>query len=536
MGHLITRQLFELKTGSSRNAFRLQHELSGLFWRAVAPELERIFDRLAPPDTLVRIDKLEIDLGQLSEEDLLAGKFLPHLSRLLEEAASKAIREQGPGIQRLSAAEGHFEQWLGFLKSGFLPWEGRRPEPGWQEGVKETLARSSLAVEQLSRLAERNRQALQRLALQHPPEFLAALAELFTGHKQDVLPGASREWQMLPELSSALADAFSVKDYPRREFLFWMEVMQAVILRRQKITGERLVEKAMKAMVEPQRWAAFAEALQERAREFPRLAVAFERLAAAQKPLSRKGEKEPDGMPKAEKPGTEPETPASQKKEGPGATEKPPVAPERQTPEEADPFRPEVERTGPEPEEKAWTEEQEEAFPAEPLPEGTDIFIPNAGIILAHSFLPRFFGVLELLEGREFKSEADRHKAIHLLHFLATGEDTMPEYELALPKFLCGMPLNLPITYRPQLSGEDKEECEGLLEAVISNWGALGNVSIASLREGFLQRPGKLSKRDTGWLLQVEQQTLDILLDKLPWGIGIVKLPWMEEMLRVEWR
>jgi hypothetical protein len=37
------------------------------------------------------------------------------------------------------------------------------------------------------------------------------------------------------------------------------------------------------------------------------------------------------------------------------------------------------------------------------------------------------------------------------------------------------------------------------------------------------------------WRLQVEQKAIDILLGSLPWGLNVVKLPWMESMLMVEW-
>lgn len=535
MNHLIARQLFELKTGSSRNAFRLQHELSGLFWRAVAPELERIFDRLAPPDSLIRIDKLEIDLGQLSEEDLLDGKFLPHLSRLLEEAVSKAIREQRRGIQRLSLTEGHFEQWLRFLENGFLLWDGRRPEQDWLKGVKDWLAQSGPAVERLHRLAKHNRQAFQRLVLQHSPEFLVAIAELFTGHKQSVLAEASREWQKLPDLSPALLAAIPIAGARRRELLFWERVIWMAIIRRQKISAAQLVERTMADLVAPLRWPAVSQALKEQPEGFDQLTATFEILGKRQSRLSQKEEGQAKKR-KAKGPEAGPEKQFEEKAELPDATEAPKEHSKSQPPVVEKGAEPADEVSGPEWGEQAWQLEEGAGPPVEPLPEGTEIFIPNAGIILLHSFLVRFFDVLELLEGSDFQSEETRQKAIHLLHFLATGEESMPEYQLVLPKFLCGMPLNLPLSHQAQFSEEEKEECEGLLEAVIRNWGALGDVSIDSLREGFLQRQGKLSKRDTGWLLQVEQQTLDILLDKLPWGIGIVKLPWMEELLRVEWR
>ena len=123
----------------------------------------------------------------------------------------------------------------------------------------------------------------------------------------------------------------------------------------------------------------------------------------------------------------------------------------------------------------------------------------------------------------------------HLIQYLATRETGLPEYELLLPKFLCGLPFDIPIEREVEITAEDMEEGEQLLQAAIKYWGVLGTVSGDALREGFFHREGKLEKRQNGWYLMVEQKTIDILLGKLPWSVSMLKLPWMEELLRVEW-
>jgi len=35
--------------------------------------------------------------------------------------------------------------------------------------------------------------------------------------------------------------------------------------------------------------------------------------------------------------------------------------------------------------------------------------------------------------------------------------------------------------------------------------------------------------------LYIEEKTIDILLDKLPWNLSIIKLKWMDEILTVHW-
>jgi hypothetical protein len=162
------------------------------------------------------------------------------------------------------------------------------------------------------------------------------------------------------------------------------------------------------------------------------------------------------------------------------------------------------------------------------------IYIDNAGMILLHPFLPRFFEGLGIAEeSRIIRPE----KALALLHYLTTGSTKTPEYELVLPKILCNIPLSTPILSEIEITSAETDEATALLDAVIKHWEALRNTSQDGLRGTFLLRPGKLSLKDDGdWLLQVEPRTFDILLDQLPWGITMVKLPWMEKMIWVEWR
>ena len=163
------------------------------------------------------------------------------------------------------------------------------------------------------------------------------------------------------------------------------------------------------------------------------------------------------------------------------------------------------------------------------------IYIRNAGLVLLHPFLPALFEQLNLVRENSWIDEISQQKAVLVLEFLVTGKDEMEEFDLMLNKILCGIDLDEIVPTESNSDNEIKTECEELLANVITHWNVLKNTSIAGLREAFLQRSGKLSRVDDGWLLQVEQKSIDILLGHLPWGIGIIKLPWMIEMLYVEW-
>jgi Contractile injection system tape measure protein len=51
----------------------------------------------------------------------------------------------------------------------------------------------------------------------------------------------------------------------------------------------------------------------------------------------------------------------------------------------------------------------------------------------------------------------------------------------------------------------------------------------------FLQRRGALREEESGWRLQPEPESYDVLLGRLPWGLATVKLPWMTRPLYTDW-
>ncbi len=126
-------------------------------------------------------------------------------------------------------------------------------------------------------------------------------------------------------------------------------------------------------------------------------------------------------------------------------------------------------------------------------------------------------------------------KALLALHFAAEGTDTAAEWELVLPKILCGIDVETPTETHFSFLENEKNEIHDLLVGVINNWPVLKNTSPGGLQETFLQRKGKLLWRRDQWLLQVETHAVDLLLDQLPWGIGFVKLPWMPHPIMTEW-
>jgi hypothetical protein len=164
------------------------------------------------------------------------------------------------------------------------------------------------------------------------------------------------------------------------------------------------------------------------------------------------------------------------------------------------------------------------------------IFIVNAGIVLLHPFLKSLFSRLLLIKDNSFVDEPAQETSLYLLHYVGTGKLEAEEFELVLAKILCAWPVEKPVKSGITLIPAYTAEADQMMEAAIEQFSILKNTSVAGLREGFLQRPGKLFSKDGDIRLRVEKSSIDLLLDYLPWNLGIIVLPWMKDILRVEWR
>ena len=171
---------------------------------------------------------------------------------------------------------------------------------------------------------------------------------------------------------------------------------------------------------------------------------------------------------------------------------------------------------------------------AQELAEG--ICVSYAGLVLLHPFLVSFFSRLGLVIENGFANEAARERGVHLMQYLATSETEMPEYELIMAKALCAYPIETPVARTFEPTSEEIEEAGALLDACLSQWTVLQNTSRDGLRGSFLSRAGRLYRKEGRLRLEVEQSSIDVLLDYLPWNLSLVKLPWMQEMLYVNWR
>jgi len=173
--------------------------------------------------------------------------------------------------------------------------------------------------------------------------------------------------------------------------------------------------------------------------------------------------------------------------------------------------------------------------------------VHNAGTSLISPYLPLLFNRLNLTEKGKFKSTEAQIRAIFLIQYAVFGiassqnetETTTiesPETELTLNKLLTGFPAETPIPGRYDLKKEETETVNSMLQGILANWDKLKNSSLSALREGFLQREGKLEEHVNSFLLIVEEKSYDLLLDACPWNFRTIKFPWMQKVINIKWR
>lgn len=483
MQHIIKKQIILLRLNSRQDAFRIQNRMSEHYRHDLLPVMETIFDESAATDETLYIDSLEVDLGVLTEKEIDRPTWDNEIIVLLTNQLREKLKQNLTGTKDTSNQQpvprGAGRQWLFYMKRGYLPWNVMEASTGWKQKVLEDLSTDYESVTSLQNLIRSDSDALMRIVEQHNETFLVQLIETVTAKKQQQLSALLDELEILYRY---LVKPRKLKYVgPKRDIrkMFWRIVLEVSAW--PDATGEetvyvqRILERFFGQPIRSQ------DLSKEVISKLPHLMPIIELLEEKSPNIGKDISSEVD--------------------------EEINVRQNGQTKE---------------------TEEKAEV--------GEGIFVQQAGSVLLHPFLGPFFDRLKLTKAGAFTDLVAQQKALCLVHYLCTGAGKAEEHELVIPKILCGYPLKKPVRKGVRLTKKEKDEAEHLLEELIRQWEKLKNTSPTGLRDGFLQRGGKLLTKNDLWCIQVEANTIDILLDHLPWNLSIIKLPWMKDIIRVEWR
>jgi hypothetical protein len=557
--HIINKQIIEIQMpGDYEHGRQVQDQVTGLFSSKVIPVMEALFDSVTDDDTTLRLDKLVIDLGKLPVKfdrrfaKLVERKLHAELQEILVgNRLKKQLQELGIAGSRdernarfISAEESELEILAFYLRSGRLPWNAggdfrgkpfnvwfRRLREKFPEGVIRILNSELRSGRQRIRFVYQlnnsdlsetlvfiaasglGMQALKDL------EFILLLTEQLsetilkmnrsgtvTGHKQ-----RAAVWSSVIERVTT-QEAASVKELMNRD---WIENLVLSAVPGLKSQEKQQIDELIDSLIK------LANIPRTKAEAGIRKVL---RTVIDTRPVAKKDRS----------PGT------YQKRGTKDGLKQHPAIPDQELKEVEESLKSEIINRGEKsPETKREDADQEFDYSrnrdySKPL---SPVLIRNAGLILLHPFLIPLFKERGLLEGKSFKSDEAQQRAVFLLHYLATGKTECPEDDLILNKILCGLEADHPLVPGVELTGNDKTACNDLLESVISHWKALKRTSPPALQQTFLQREGSLSWQSTGrsWKLVIERKTPDILLNRLPWGLSIVKLPWCKNLIYVQW-
>ena len=174
--------------------------------------------------------------------------------------------------------------------------------------------------------------------------------------------------------------------------------------------------------------------------------------------------------------------------------------------------------------------------PSSSSDEEQGFYINNSGLVLLHPFLQSLFQELGVLnEQHQFVSLAAKYKAAVLLYYLQCGEQEYKEWQMLLNKILCNIPVDDVIPGGILITPGEVAECNTLLQTIVNYWEALKGSSPQAVQQTFILREGKISFKEDHWMLQVERTGTDILLDRLPWGFSTIRFPWLPNIIYTEW-
>jgi hypothetical protein len=142
---------------------------------------------------------------------------------------------------------------------------------------------------------------------------------------------------------------------------------------------------------------------------------------------------------------------------------------------------------------------------------------------------------LGLVHEKEFINEVAQNRALLLTQYLVDQRTSFDEIDLLLNKTICGFEWAEAVELSFEPTSEEIEEAEHLLKNAVTSWKALKSTSVDGFRKAFLLRPGMIEEKERHFSVRAERITIDVLLEKLPWGISLVKYPWMPKPLYVEW-
>lgn len=514
--HKIQRQVIEVHGCSSADAQGIQADLRSTYYQRLLPLIDKICSNLSSPGKIHRIDRLQIDLGELPfAERPLSERPLneqEHFEKnMLDKFEEVFSRELANAIDEAPENESALELFDYFLRTGSVPWWASPFQRKTLEAnLSELIKSEPHALRRLLQSSASQEQTLQRIVRAYPNVLLdkllgimaPSLSAFFNGMSSDTSSGMATTWLALLEAINTEPGASSRGS----RNVWWEEVLRA---------------------------AAYAE--NTPASEAPDFFRSiFTRLARRQNKNSDYASLIND-LHRSLDNGDIPVPSMTQE-----IIEQlwQALGDESNRPSDRFSVQNEIYKTismSNASSDKSRIDHSQDTPVISNFSDADVLYVANAGLVILWPFLSAFFERLGLTQEKQFKNPAAAQRAVGLLQYIIDEDESPPEPLLPLNKVLCGLAPEAVFDFGEDITPLEKEECNDLLLAVIEQAPILNNMSIAGFRASFLLRQAQLGSREDHYLLRVERETHDIVLDGFPWGVSIVRLPWMQAMMQVEW-
>jgi len=555
--HIIHKQKVELEIPAQKDAFNYQDTVSRLFNNGLLTAIEDVLDGMALQDEVIRIDALKLNLGSINAvhfEKEFKEKLVSCLKAAVISGKATTGGETNTVVTKPAASQR--DAFVHFVLHGVLPWYSQvKNMQVWEEELFEKwqMADWQFIAQWVKEKAIQQAEILQRIVLQFSQHFLATLAENIRALTSNAEAVDAGTWKLWHKDVVYIAGKATEQNTEGLAMAIWHNIFMLLLMDDRVAVKYSVVTKLIvkQLLTNP----AVAEAnvvkykkqLLKHAEGGTVHNVLYNIITAVEnkQPLSSITEYLLHGSIDAL-------FNNSSINKAPGDnTVAAPFGIGNNLTAESKPF--DISNNLAAESKPQATIQQNEAAgaiivkPAMPIADKISnkgnstqtaedvLYINNSGLVLLHPFLGAYFSDLGLLKNKQFLHVQAQQRGVLLLYYLATGQTEAPEFNLVLQKVLCGYGVEETLPATIELSEKEKEESSQLLRTVIDYWPPLKNTSIDGFRQTFLQREGRLSTIQSGWLLRVEQKAVDILLGKLPWCFSTIRLPWMKNMMNVEW-
>lgn len=485
--HIIKKQILELELSSEKEAFELQNQVSKIYRDKIVPLIDTYCNQLSSPDIIDKINRLELNLGSVDINNL-EQDLIQKVEVQIKQQLSKKIQANNlfsSSLERSRSTTSDLETIGYFIKTGTLPWYSKKLSKQELDKCFDKLTETS--PNQVKRFIiefSKDRNYLKRIIYQFSDSTLTKITKLFSVELSKFITDYNQE------IKKILNEVDNFKHISSAKFR--LELWQGILLS-----------------------FSFNQNPQFKPSQFVKenllhLSTSFSLNYTS---LINNINKTVERLQKENK-----------------------YTFKSQLPEILAQIQTQIQPTETFKARSLSTQSQNSEYPiSDRFSDADEIYINNSGLILLWPFYKQLFTKIGLLQENNFIDTNATQKAVLILQYLVDATIEIPESNLPLNKILCGVDIFEPIETSLDISDAEIDECETLLAAAIANWSILKNTSIDGLRKTFLQRDGILRIRHGSWLLQIERQTHDILLDKIPWSIRVIKLPWIDETLYVEW-